>query len=59
MENEIRTVFWENDAVVMIDQKALPTRERTVTCRDYREVIAAIRDLTVRSEERRVGEECR
>ena len=48
MENEIRTVFWENDAVVMIDQKALPTRERTVTCRDYREVIAAIRDLTVR-----------
>jgi methylthioribose-1-phosphate isomerase len=44
----IRTIFWENDAVVMIDQKLLPQEERQVTCRDYREVVAAINDLTVR-----------
>ncbi len=44
----IRTIFWENNAVVMIDQKLLPQEERQVTCRDYREVIAAINDLTVR-----------
>jgi len=44
----IRTIFWENDAVVMIDQKLLPQEERLLTCRDYREVIAAINDLTVR-----------
>ena len=44
----IKTIFWEDDAVVMIDQKLLPLEERYVTCRDYREVIAAINDLTVR-----------
>ena len=48
MEKEIRTVFWRDGAVVMIDQRALPLLERHVTCTDYREVIAAIRDLTVR-----------
>ena len=32
----------------MIDQRALPLAERYVTCTDYREVIAAINDLTVR-----------
>ena len=45
---EIRTVFWKDDSVVMIDQQALPLTERYVTCTDYREVIAAIKDLTVR-----------
>jgi len=44
----IRTIFWQDDAVVMIDQRALPIVERYVTCTDYREVIAAIKDLTVR-----------
>ncbi len=44
----IRTIYWADDAVVMIDQKALPLEERTLTCRHYQEVIAAIRDLTVR-----------
>jgi len=44
----IRTIFWEDDAVVLIDQKALPLRERYVTCRRYEEVIAAINDLTIR-----------
>jgi methylthioribose-1-phosphate isomerase len=48
MENVIRTLFWKDNAVVMIDQRALPLTERYVTCTDYREVIAAINDLTVR-----------
>jgi methylthioribose-1-phosphate isomerase len=48
MKQEIRTVFWQDGAVVMIDQKALPLAERYVTCTDYREVIAAINDLTIR-----------
>lgn len=47
-KQEIRTVFWQEDAVVMIDQKALPLVERQLTCTDYREVIAAIKDLTIR-----------
>ena len=45
---KIRTIYWENDAVVMIDQKALPVVERTVACREYGQVIAAINDLTIR-----------
>jgi len=44
----IRTIFWDNDAVVMIDQKALPNEERYVTCCNYGEVIRAIKDLTIR-----------
>jgi methylthioribose-1-phosphate isomerase len=48
MEKAIRTIFWKDASVVMIDQRALPLVERYVTCTDYREVIAAINDLTVR-----------
>ena len=44
----IRTIFWESDAVVMIDQKALPLEESTLTCKRYEDVITAIKDLTVR-----------
>jgi methylthioribose-1-phosphate isomerase len=44
----IRTIYWENDTVVMIDQKALPLEEKFVTCRNYGEVITAIKDLTIR-----------
>ncbi len=44
----IRTIYWEDNAVVMMDQKLLPLAERNLTCHDYREVIAAINDLTVR-----------
>ena len=48
MNNSIRTIYWQDNAVVMIDQRALPLLERHVTCTDYREVIAAIKDLTIR-----------
>jgi methylthioribose-1-phosphate isomerase len=46
--NQIRTLFWEDNKVVMIDQKALPLEERTLVCTRYEDVIAAINDLTVR-----------
>lgn len=44
----IRTIFWEKDAVVMIDQNALPIEEKYLVCRHYEEVVAAIKDLTIR-----------
>jgi methylthioribose-1-phosphate isomerase len=44
----IRTIYWKNGAVVLIDQNKLPLAEHYVTCRHYQEVIAAIKDLTVR-----------
>jgi len=48
MTNFIRTVYWEDDAVVFIDQRLLPDQERYVATRDYREVAAAIKDLAIR-----------
>jgi len=44
----IKTIFWQDDRVVMIDQKLLPGEERYLVCSDYREVVQAIKDLTVR-----------
>jgi methylthioribose-1-phosphate isomerase len=48
MDSAIRTIFWKDDAVVMIDQKALPYEERLLRFTDYKDVITAIKDLTVR-----------
>jgi len=48
MATFIRTVYWEDDAVVFIDQRLLPDQERYVTTRDYREVAAAIKALAIR-----------
>ncbi len=44
----IKTIFWKNNAVVFIDQNALPLAEKYITCKSYKEVIACIKDLTVR-----------
>lgn len=44
----IETVSWKNNAVVLIDQNALPLTLRYVACHSYQEVISAIKDLTVR-----------
>ena len=46
--SEIRTLYWQDNTVVMIDQKALPLIERTVTCLHYEDVITAINDMTIR-----------
>ncbi|MBM4271768.1 MAG: S-methyl-5-thioribose-1-phosphate isomerase [Deltaproteobacteria bacterium] len=48
MHTGIRTIYWENNTVVMIDQKALPGEEKLLSCRHYTEVITAIKDLTIR-----------
>ena len=44
----IRTIFWKNNSVVLIDQNALPLTEKYVTCKSYKEVISCIKDLTLR-----------
>jgi methylthioribose-1-phosphate isomerase len=44
----VKTVDWEDGAVVMIDQRRLPAEEVYLRCRDHREVAAAIRDMAVR-----------
>ena len=48
MEGPVRTICWKDGTVVLIDQRALPLTEQYLTCTDYREILAAIKDLTVR-----------
>jgi methylthioribose-1-phosphate isomerase len=44
--NEVQTVWWEPDAVCLIDQTKLPHARETVRCKSVEAV--AIRDLVVR-----------
>jgi methylthioribose-1-phosphate isomerase len=44
----VETIQWTGAGVVMIDQTRLPLEEVYVTCRTYREVAAAIRDMVIR-----------
>src|SRR5690606_18102530 len=42
------TIEWQSDAVVMVDQRKLPTREIYVSCRTAAEVARAIRTMVIR-----------
>ncbi len=42
------TIRWQDNAVIMIDQRRLPEAEVYLTCTDYREVVEAIRTLAIR-----------
>lgn len=44
----IKPISWAGDTVVILDQKALPHEERYIYCRDYHDVLEAMKDLTVR-----------
>ncbi len=44
----IRTVRWADNSVHLIDQRALPGKVRCLTLTDWREVLSAIRNLTIR-----------
>ena len=44
----VETIEWTTEGVVMIDQTRLPLHEEYVTCRSYREVATAIKDMVIR-----------
>ncbi|HQD42546.1 MAG TPA: S-methyl-5-thioribose-1-phosphate isomerase [Bacillota bacterium] len=44
----MRTVFWEQGEVVVIDQRRLPQTLEYKRCNDYRQVAVAIKDMLVR-----------
>lgn len=44
----MRSVFWEDNQLKMIDQRILPARFEIVAYRSHREVAQAIRDMVVR-----------
>jgi len=48
MSKELRTVFWKGTQVKLIDQRKLPSKLVYISCRNYREVAAAIKNMTVR-----------
>ncbi len=48
MTNELQTVAWENGCVRMLDQNALPRELRWIEFDDWRDVVNAIRIMTVR-----------
>src|SRR5688500_13095708 len=48
MSSTFFTVQWEDDAVVLIDQRRLPDEEVYLRCRDHREVAEAIRGMAIR-----------
>ena len=45
---EITPVIWNGDSVRILDQRRLPGEEVWLDTRDYRDVIDAIRNLSVR-----------
>lgn len=44
----MRTVFWENRELRMIDQRILPARFEVLSYRDHKSVASAIREMVVR-----------
>ena len=44
----MRTVFWENNELKMIDQRILPARFEVLAYREHKEVARAITDMVVR-----------
>ena len=43
-----KTIEYKGDHVIMIDQTKLPTKEIYVTCKDYKDVGRAIKDMLIR-----------
>ena len=44
----MRTIFWEDDQVKMIDQRLLPNSLEIISCMTHAEVARAIKDMTIR-----------
>ncbi len=44
----VETIQWTDAGVVMIDQRRLPREQIFVTCKSYKEVAEAIRNMTIR-----------
>jgi len=44
----MRTIFWEDNTLKMIDQRRLPGSLEIVTCKTHGDVVAAIKTMTVR-----------
>ena len=50
MDNDLRPIIWddENNQLILIDQRKLPNSLEYFICKDYRDVVYAIKDMVVR-----------
>ena len=44
----IKTLYWKDNKLFILDQTLLPFKEEYIVCRDYLSVVSAIKDLKVR-----------
>lgn len=44
----VRTLYWEDDTLYILDQTLLPWQEKYIACTDYRQAVTAIREMQVR-----------
>lgn len=44
----VRTLYWEDGKLYLLDQTLLPWEEKYVACTDYRQAVAAIKEMRVR-----------
>ncbi len=48
MNTHLRSLYWKNNCLYLLDQTKLPTKISYIECHDFRTVAEAIRSLTVR-----------
>lgn len=48
MTRELRTIWWDKNSVVIIDQRLLPQKLKYLKIRGYKEVAKAIKDMAIR-----------
>ncbi|MFO8165244.1 MAG: S-methyl-5-thioribose-1-phosphate isomerase [Thermodesulfobacteriota bacterium] len=44
----IPTIKWDNDSIVIIDQRKLPEKKEWLVCRTFQDVITAIKEMAIR-----------
>ncbi len=48
MKEEIKAFRWNGDSLSILDQRKLPTQEVWISCKDYRCIAKAIKDMAIR-----------
>lgn len=48
MKNELRSITWDGNSLILLDQRKIPREKEFVTCKTLEEVISAIKTMIVR-----------
>jgi methylthioribose-1-phosphate isomerase len=47
-ENSLRPIYWDGDAVAIVDQRVLPHKDKVLLCTKPQQVINAIKNMSIR-----------